>query len=323
MKQQDFERRYSQQWQDLESFLAQKKQQQFDNILNQKIPARYKNICYQLSLARERQYSYHLIENLSQLASRLHSQIYKENSSFKLTFIDFIFKGFPNAVYENRWYMVAGFVLFFLPLGLTAFACYLNSELVYSIYPAEQVREFDNMYSPENRILGRERGSATDIEMFGFYIYNNIGIAFRTFATGMLAGLGSIFFLVYNGLAIGSIMGYMADIGYHTTFFPFVIGHGSFELTAIAISGAAGLRLGASILIPGSYSRLLAIRLAARSSIKLMYGAFIMLLIAAFLEAFWSSSTTVSNTMKYGVGAFLWLLVCMPILVLTFRKRER
>jgi uncharacterized membrane protein SpoIIM required for sporulation len=322
MKQQDFEKNYSPQWQDIEHFLTQSKKHRLNNKLSTKIPALYKDICYQLSLAIERQYSYHLIENLSQLANKLHSQIYKGRNSFKLKFLDFIFKDFPNTVHENRWYMLAGFILFFLPLGLTALACYLNPDLVYSIYPAEQVRAFDSMYSPENRILGRERDSGTDIEMFGFYIYNNIGIAFRTFATGALAGLGSLFFLIYNGLAIGAVMGYMADIGYYSTFFPFVIGHGSFELTAIAISGAAGLRLGGSILIPGSYSRLLAIRLAASSCIKLMYGAFIMLLIAAFLEAFWSSSTTISNTIKYSVGIGLWIIVCVPLLILTFRKRE-
>jgi len=322
MKQQDFEKNYSQQWQDIEYFLGQKPKVQINSSLSPEIPALYKDVCYQLSLARERQYSYHLIENLSQLANTLHGHIYRGRNSFKLKIFDFIFKDFPNTVRENRWYMVAGFVLFFLTLGLTALACYLHPDLVYSIYPAEQVREFDSMYSPENTILGRERDSDTDIEMFGFYIYNNIAIAFRTFATGVLAGLGSLFFLVYNGLAIGAVMGYMAYIGYYNTFFPFVVGHGSLELTAIAISGAAGLRLGCSILIPGPYSRLLAIRLAASSCIKLMYGVFIMLLMAAFIEAFWSSSTSINNAIKYSVGVGLWILVCTSLLILIFKKRE-
>ncbi|WP_331351678.1 stage II sporulation protein M, partial [Cellvibrio sp. UBA7671] len=82
------------------------------------------------------------------------------------------------------------------------------------------------------------RESSTNIEMFGFYISNNIGVSFRTFASGILFGVGSIFFLVYNGLLMGAVSGHLTNAGFTETFFTFVVGHGSFELTAICISGA-------------------------------------------------------------------------------------
>lgn len=34
--------------------------------------------------------------------------------------------------------------------------------------------------------------------MFGYYIMNNIGIAFQTFASGLLFGLGSLFFPCFS-----------------------------------------------------------------------------------------------------------------------------
>ncbi len=90
-----------------------------------------------------------------------------------------------------------------------------------------------------------------------------------------------------------------------------MVGHGSFELTAIVFSGAAGLRLGYSILNPGQLSRLDALREAGRDVVPMLYGIVLMLIIAAFLEAFWSSSTSLSIEVKYTVGAVLWALVLL------------
>ncbi len=108
---------------------------------------------------------------------------------------------------------------------------------------------------------------------------------------------------------IGGIAGHLTRLDYVDTFFPFVIGHGSFELTAIVFSGAAGLRLGFAILHPGQLSRLDALRLAGRDVIPMLYGIVIMLIVAAFLEAFWSSSASLPIAVKYSVGGLLWALV--------------
>ena len=65
--------------------------------------------------------------------------------------------------------------------------------------------------------IGRTRGADDDWQMFGHYIRNNIGIAFQCFATGLLAGLGSLFFLVINGVMIGAVAGYLTARGLATT----------------------------------------------------------------------------------------------------------
>ena len=145
--------------------------------------------------------------------------------------------------------------------------------------------------------------------MFGFYIQNNISVSFRTFASGLVFGIGSAFFLIFNGALIGAVAAHLTSVGFYVTFSTFVIGHGSFELTAIVLSGAAGLKLGHALLAPGQFTRTQALKNAAAIAIRMIYGVIIMLLIAAFIEAFWSSNNSFPAVTKYAVGGCLWFLV--------------
>jgi uncharacterized membrane protein SpoIIM required for sporulation len=142
--------------------------------------------------------------------------------------------------------------------------------------------------------------------MFGFYIRNNIGISFQCFAGGLFAGLGTLFFLAYNGAAIGGVAGYLTERGLYVTFFPFVATHSAFELTAIVLSGAAGLRLGQAIIAPGRMGRRQALVAASRGAAVILYGVVAMLLIAATIEAFWSSAQWMPAYVKYAVAALSW-----------------
>ena len=96
-----------------------------------------------------------------------------------------------------------------------------------------------------------------------------------------------------------------SEPGLPLTFFSFVITHGSFELTAIIIAGAAGCKIGYSLLNPGNLARSYAIRLAGKSVLPLIVGAFIMLVIAAIIEAFWSP-LDIPSFFKYIAGAICW-----------------
>lgn len=212
--------------------------------------------------------------------------------------------------------MLVASLLFFGSLIGIALLVYLFPELIYTIVSAPQVSEMQEMYDPDASRLGRAaaRASSEDWMMFGYYVMHNIGIAFQTFAGGLLFGLGSVFFLFFNGLMIGAIAGHLTEIGYGQTFWSFVIGHGAFELTAIALAGAAGLQLGWALIAPGALPRGEALRLAARKSVKMICGVILFLLIAAFIEAYWSSTTAVEPWGKYLVGAALWAMVLAYLL---------
>jgi uncharacterized membrane protein SpoIIM required for sporulation len=167
------------------------------------------------------------------------------------------------------------------------------------------------MYSPAAASIGRVRTASTDWIMFGFYIRNNIGVSFQCFAGGLFAGLGTLFFLAYNGAFAGALAGFLTDRGLSSTFYSFVATHSAFELTAIVLSGAAGLRIGHSLLAPGRLRRRPALVRAAQDTAVLLYGVVSMLVIAAFVEAFWSSARWLPPAVKYTVAAICWTAVIL------------
>ncbi len=284
-----------------------------ESILNADFPELYREMCHHLSLAQARRYSPYLIEHLSSLVDRAHQVFYRQShihsESAFAALIFFFTHQFPQTVRsESRWVWLSSAV-FYLPLIFMIVLVQFWPEFVYSVMSPDQVMGMESMYDPQADHIGRERGSDSDSKMFGFYILNNTGIGFRTFATGLMFGVGSLMTLLFNGLHIGAVAGHLTQIGYGSTFWPFVSGHSAMELTAIALSGAAGLKLGFSILIPGRKSRYQSLLDAAKISVKIMAGAAVMFFIAAFIEAFWSSSQTIASNVKYAVGIAMWLLV--------------
>ncbi|MVV50754.1 stage II sporulation protein M [Pseudomonas sp. PB120] len=315
MKQSLFEHRHKAEWEQfsltLERLERGKKTEQVESF-----PGDYRRLCHHLALARERGYSSFLIDFLQQHVLRGHQQLYRHRSRLGANVAGFILAGFPRLVREQWRFVLASGLMFFGSLVGFALLVYLFPDLIYNLIPAQQVSDMQSMYDPVAGHLGRtvERASSEDWVMFGFYIMHNIGIAFQTFASGLLFGLGSAFFLFFNGLMIGAVAGHLTHIGYGQTFWSFVIGHGAFELSAIALAGAAGLQLGWALIAPGRLPRAEALRLAARKSVLLICGVMLFLLIAAFIEAYWSSMTGPAPMTKYLVGAGLWALVAMYLL---------
>ncbi len=309
MKQSQFESRHQPQWQAFAEHLKQLEQGKAKDVAD--FPHQYRRLCQHLAMAQERGYSSYLVDPLQQLALRGHQQLYRHRSQLAANILGFVLAGFPRLVREQWRFVLIASLLFFGSLVGIALLVYLFPDLIYSIVSPRQVAEMQGMYDPAASRLGRaaERASSEDWMMFGYYVMHNIGIAFQTFAAGLLFGLGSVFFLIFNGLVIGAVSGHLTEIGYGQTFWSFVIGHGAFELTAIALAGAAGLQLGWALIAPGHLTRGESLRLAAHKSVQMLCGVMVFLMIAAFIEAYWSSSTGISPWVKYAVGAALWLLV--------------
>ncbi|AEG94325.1 stage II sporulation protein M [Ramlibacter tataouinensis] len=269
----------------------------------------YRRSCEHLALARARAYPIHLTQRLESLTERAHRQIYRPQGFALGQLRDFALVDFPQAVRAHRGYLLVAAALFLLPMLALAWASWRDPGFILHLLDARQVRQFDAMYGPGPGGIGRERPADTDWEMFGFYIMNNIGIGFQCFAAGIFAGVGSAFYLVFNGLFIGAVGGYLITRGHAENFLSFVATHSAFELTAIVLAGAAGLRLGHAVLAPGRLGRLAALQHGARDAVVVVYGAAALLVVAAAVEAFWSSARWVAPAVKYGVAAACWLLV--------------
>jgi len=286
-------------------------------------PGLYREVCQHLSLAQSRRYSPYLIERLSFLIDQAHQMFYRHShvygESARASLLTFFTRSFPHIVRNEINWLWLSCAVFYLPMILMVVTIQIWPEFVFSILPPDSVSSMEAMYDPQAEHIGRERGSDSDSLMFGFYIFNNTSIGFRTFATGLIFGIGSLFTLMFNGLHIGAIAGHLTQIGYGVTFWSFVAGHSAMELTAIALSGAAGLKLGFSLLIPGRKSRYQAMLDAAKISVQIVAGAAVMFFIAAFIEAFWSSTQTIAPNIKYVVGIAMW---CLVILYFAFAGRK-
>ncbi|MCP4391190.1 MAG: stage II sporulation protein M [Gammaproteobacteria bacterium] len=307
MKQHAFEVQNQPVWKQIEASLENPSQEDNSKVLAE----HYLLMCQHLAIAKERLYDATLVERLNNLVLALYRELYRYRSETRLNFYAFFKRDFPLAIYRHRYFILLALLVFVLPALIAGAWTYFDDEAIYTIHGPSEVRQMESMYDPETSKLGREREADSDIFMFGFYIKNNISVAFRCFAGGILLGIGTLLVLFFNGLAIGSVAGHLTRLDYVDTFYPFVVGHGSFELTAIVFSGAAGLRLGYAIVSPGPFSRLDSLRLAGRDVVPMLYGIVLMLVIAAFLEAFWSSSITITIEIKYAIGALLWALVLL------------
>jgi uncharacterized membrane protein SpoIIM required for sporulation len=274
-----------------------------------RLAALYRRACEQLALARARAYPAYLIDRLERMTADAHQLIYQRRE-FRLSYVkEMAAVDFPSAVRRQWPYVAVATATFLLPTIVIALLVYARPEMILSVVSSETAAQFEAMYSPAAESIGRTRTASTDWMMFGFYIKNNVSVAFQCFAGGLFAGLGSLFFLAYNGAFSGALAGYLTERGLSTTFYSFIATHSAFEITAIVLAGAAGLRIGHAWLAPGRLTRLQSLVDATRDSAVMLYGITAMLFVAAAIEAFWSSANWLPAAVKYGVAAVCWTSV--------------
>jgi uncharacterized membrane protein SpoIIM required for sporulation len=305
-----FEELYGAEWTELETLLDRlqtRPSKRKAPVPGDRLAVLYRRACEQLALARARAYPAYIVDKLEEITSNAHQAIYQRRELGFGRLKQLFAVDFPRSVREHAIYVWVSTAVFLIPTLVIGLLVYYKPELVLSVLPAEQVAGFEDMYSKSAEAIGRARSADTDWAAFGFYIRNNIGVAFQCFASGFFAGIGSLFYLAINGALAGAVGGYLTHRGLGSTFYQFVATHGAFELTAIVLAGAAGLRIGHSLLAPGRRTRLQALVVAAKESVVIVYGVIVMLLIAAAIEAFWSSSRWIIPAVKYGVAALCWI----------------
>jgi len=272
-------------------------------------PQGYRELTQDLNTAKAHGFDPFIIERLNSLVLEGSQLLYASRSLSLKAVADFVLRTFPQAV-RSQWRSFAAALLLFYGMALFfSFLCVRNPSMVFLLLGEDTIQSMEEMYDPESYHYLEPRNVSSDADMFGFYIYNNISIAFRTFAGGILGGIGSIVLLCFNGVFLGAAAAHLINAGFGETFFPFVIGHGSFELTAICLSSQAGLLLGYRFFITGGLSRSASVKLAGKTALPIIAGSACMLVIAACIEAFWSSRFQMPLPLRYGAGAAGWVLL--------------
>ena len=275
----------------------------------------YRSICADLAAAQAARYSAPLVEYLRGLTAAAHTVVYGPHARGRERGADARARhawlvAFPRAVRRFKREMLLATALFFVPLALGCVLTLRDPAFAFRVAPESLLRPLAEAYA-KGFDEGRDAGESAF--MAGFYVYNNVGIALRCFALGIFGGLGSAFYLVQNGVAIGAILGYVASQGAGENIVTFIVGHGSLELGAIVLAGGSGLSLGWSLIAPGHLPRVVSLQRRAREILVVVAGASVMLLMAAGIVGFWSASSA-PRAVKLTVGGALFVLVLAYVL---------
>lgn len=276
----------------------------------------YRAVSADLMRARASGYTRELVAHLDDLAARAHSTLYRAEPYDWRRVSALVARDFPRTLRANAPYLAAATALFLLPFVVGMVGTLIDPTFAFNVMPKLQLDVMVSMYE-DGVDVGRTQGM--NASMAGFYIQHNIGIAFQCFATGIFCGLGSVYFLVYNGVIFGTTLAYVGVAGHGRNILTFVLGHGAFELTAIVIAGAAGLRMGYALVRTEGMSRLASLRASATDVARMVLGAALMLAIAALIEGFWSPSPA-PDPVKWTMAGGLWIGI---ILYIALAGRER
>lgn len=247
----------------------------------------YRSACADLALAD----AYHLPEAtvgyLHHLVARSHLRFYRRLSISWQRISHQVLVEVPGRLYGDGCLRTA-LLAFYGTFLLSALLGWANPEAAQSYLSAGMVDDLKEMYAEPPNKRSAEQGGM----MYGFYISNNVGITLACFASGIFAGIGSLLWLAANGVFLGFCFGYMATVDASTRlhFFEFVTAHGPFELTGIALGGAAGLRLGLGLVRTRGLPRLASLMRSARESVPIIAVAAVLVATAAPIEAFVSPS---------------------------------
>ena len=177
-------------------------------------------------------------------------------------------------------------------------AVLLNPALGYDLV-AEEFLDFD----PANEENLHNIPSVARPVASSAIITNNIQVTLLVFGLGLTAGIGTTAVLIFNGVSLGSIAGWMTLHGKEKALWGWIMPHGATELLAICLAGAAGYLLAGAIVAPGQVRRSSALKHIGGDALAIEIGCMVMLLIAGLIEGFLSPSS-IDYRMRLAVLAF-------------------
>ncbi|MGD9154422.1 MAG: stage II sporulation protein M [Bacillota bacterium] len=278
------------QWQQLHTILLALNRQGFRGLPDEAkvaFPRLFRLTCADLAEAKMLKLSPDVLDYLNQLVGQAHKYLYSfpplQKSQVKL----FFRRQLPQVV-RNNWLFVALAAFFFFTSYTTAYLLVRPNPAAAGLVIPQAT--LDQMTESYRAPITAERPLSLKNFMVAFYIQNNVSIAFASFALGVLLGLGTIYLLIYNGIFLGAISGYIIGSGYRKQFITFITAHSVFELTGLILAGAAGLALGFAIIKATRYYRREWLALQRPNILTLVAASALLLLGAAGLEGLLSPS---------------------------------
>ncbi len=249
----------------------------------------YRSACADLAMSEQYRLSPETVNYLHGLVGQAHNTIYRSRRPRWQMWWDVAFREAPQKIFQDPCVHVCA-LLFFGVFGLSTYLAY--NEMVFPGF-GERILGSDQMEMMEESFssveFGRDLG--TNLSMVAFYIQHNTGIGLQCFAMGLLI-IPGLYTTGFNACMLGASFGYMArgETAGGENFLEFVTAHGAFELTAIALAAAAGLRIGTGWLFTAGLTRIASLQKQAIEALPIMAASGVLFFLAALTEGLLSPS---------------------------------
>jgi uncharacterized membrane protein SpoIIM required for sporulation len=265
----------------------------------------YRQTAADLSTARADPTAGELTRHLNALLGRSHNLVYAGAArSRPAGMLEFLLNGFPDVFRRTLVYSLTALGLFVAGAAAGLLMAAADPGFERFILSGDMMDTIERREMWTHGIVSIKPYASSAI------MTNNIGVALAACASGMLAGLGPIYMMLFNGLLIGIVGSACYRAGMSVALWSFVTPHGVLELPAIFMAGGAGLLLAKGILIPGTLPRRDAIAAAGRDAGRLMLGVVPILVIAGIIEGFVSPTPTPVPA-KFAIAAAIFVLFAL------------
>jgi uncharacterized membrane protein SpoIIM required for sporulation/general stress protein CsbA len=143
--------------------------------------------------------------------------------------------------------------------------------------------------------------SGTNLESFTYITINNVRVAFMTYVCGLLAGIGSVFVMIYNGIMVGCFQTFFYNKNLLLESMLSIWIHGTIEIISIIIAGAAGLILSKHLLFPNTYTRMQSLKKGGVSSLIVILSVTPLIILAGCFEGYVTPQTQLPNWIKFAI----------------------
>lgn len=279
------------------------------------LPILYRATLSSLSIARATSLDKALLDHLEALSIRGYFLVYGVRETRLSRIRRFFRYDWPAAV-RALWKETL-IIALIITLGVaTSYSLVAsNPEWYYNFVPEEMSGGRDPHATVEflRSTLGHGKAAAADEQQSGLHVFatylftHNSQVSILSFALGFAFGVPTMMLEYYQGIGLGAMLALFAGKGLGVDFGGWLFIHGTTELFAAALSGAAGLRIGAAVVFPGARGRLEAAADAGRTAGKVMVGVILMLLVAGVLEGFGRQLIT-DTMLRYAIGTVMLLV---------------
>lgn len=309
MREVTFLRKNSDRWKQFEEMLSNPKEQEADELATL-----YIKLTNDLAFAQSKYPYSRTTEYLNELTVTAHQRLYRSKRSDRGTIQRFWFYEIPSLYGKYRHLLIISLITFLVAISIGAFSASTDSDFVRSILGDRYVNmTIENIQNEDPLAVYKDEYA---FSMFLGITLNNVRVSFLAFVSGLLTSLGTGFLLFSNGIMVGSFLQFFAGYALLQEALLVVFIHGTLELSAIVIAGAAGMRMGNSLLFPGTYTRYQSFLRGAREGAKMVSALVPIFIVAGFLEAFvtrytempiWLSLTIILGSAFLMIYYFLWL----------------